>query len=116
MPARSSQRKGPSPNRPNRGPAAAAANRAALIEAGRELFSREGYAVPMSAIARTAGVGQGVLYRHFPTRIELALAVFSDNIDDLERAASNDPSPRAFLTLWQRLVHQTVEGQAVGDL
>ncbi|MEQ1609304.1 MAG: TetR family transcriptional regulator [Hyphomonadaceae bacterium] len=31
---------------------------------------------PLSAIAKTAGVGQGRLYRHFPTREALVLGVY----------------------------------------
>ncbi|WP_420541913.1 TetR/AcrR family transcriptional regulator [Rubrobacter calidifluminis] len=45
----------------------------------------------MSAVAKAAGVGQGSLYRHFPDRIELALAAFEDNVAELERLAS-DPA------------------------
>ena len=59
---------------------------------------------------------QGVLYRHFPSRIELALAVFSDNIDDLERIATADPGPDGFLILWRMLVHQTLESTAFVDV
>ncbi|GAA4775681.1 TetR/AcrR family transcriptional regulator [Microbacterium gilvum] len=81
------EREGP---RPNRGPAAAADNRRALIAAAREEFAAGGLEVAFSAIARRAGVGQGSLYRHFPTKIELAAAVFEDNIDELERAGSLD--------------------------
>ncbi|MGW5240143.1 TetR/AcrR family transcriptional regulator [Monashia sp. NPDC004114] len=121
MPAPQTPRKSPEQNRgsagrPNRGPAAAAANRAALVEAGRELFARDGYDVPMSAIARAAGVGQGVLYRHFPSRVALALAVFSDNIDELERTAAADDDEGGFLSLWRRIVHQTLESTAFVDL
>lgn len=110
----------PAPSRrkshgPNRGPAAAAGNRAALLAAGRELFSRDGYLVPMSAVARAAGVGQGVLYRHFPTRIDLALAVFSENIDEVERLAASDSGPGCFLVLWRRLVEQVIESTAFVD-
>lgn len=79
----------PQPPAPrNRGPAAARANRAALIAAGRSLFAREGYEVPLSAVAREAGVSQGVLYRHFPDRLSLALAVFNETIDALEASAA----------------------------
>lgn len=70
--------------RSNRGPAAAAANRAALIRAAADLFSEQGLATPLSAIAKRAGVGQAVLYRHFRTRGELAFAAFERNLDDLE--------------------------------
>ncbi|MEV6041596.1 helix-turn-helix domain-containing protein [Nonomuraea sp. NPDC052116] len=37
-----------------------------------------GYDAPLSLVARTAGVGQGGLYRHFPDRLGLVLAVFND--------------------------------------
>jgi AcrR family transcriptional regulator len=68
----------------NRGPTAGPANRRALIAAAREVFAESGYNAPLSAVARRAGVGQGSLYRHFPDRIALAVAVFDDNINDLE--------------------------------
>lgn len=73
--------------RENRGRGAAAANRAALIGAAREVFAATGFDAPLSAVARKAGVGQGSLYRHFPDRISLALAVFDDNITQLEALA-----------------------------
>ena len=72
----------------NRGPAAAAENRHAVLAAARELFAERGYEVPMQAIAKRAGVGQGVLYRHFPKRLDLALAVFEENFVRLETAGA----------------------------
>lgn len=74
--------------RANRGPSAAAENRAALIAAARDVFAHSGFDAPLSLIARTAGVGQGSLYRHFPDRASLALAVFEDNIVELEALAA----------------------------
>lgn len=79
--------------RVNRGPRAAADNRAALIAAAREVFASNGFDAPLSQIARTAGVGQGVLYRHFPTRDAIALAVFDENIAEVEALAA-DPATR----------------------
>ncbi|WP_433733553.1 TetR/AcrR family transcriptional regulator [Nocardia sp. CA-129566] len=76
-------------SRANRGPKAAAGNRAALIRAAREVFAENGFDATLSSIARTAGVGQGVLYRHFPTRESLALAVFEENIAEVEELAAN---------------------------
>ena len=69
----------------NRGPAAAAENRAALIVAAREIFAEQGVDAPLSAIAKRAGVGQGSLYRHFPTRGAIAGAAFDANVADIER-------------------------------
>ncbi|MFI6740597.1 TetR family transcriptional regulator [Nonomuraea sp. NPDC050451] len=74
--------------RPNRGPSAAAENRAALVAAAREVFASAGYNAPLSTVARAAGVGQGSLYRHFPDRISLAMAVFEDGVTELEALAA----------------------------
>ncbi|MEW9551918.1 TetR/AcrR family transcriptional regulator [Nonomuraea sp. NPDC050783] len=74
--------------RPNRGPKAAARNRAALIAAARDAFAASGYDASLTDVARAAGVGQGSLYRHFPDRLSLALAVFEDSIAELEALAA----------------------------
>ena len=76
------------PGKANRGPGAAAENRAALVRAAREVFAADGLGAPLSSVARRAGVGQGSLYRHFPDRISLALAVFDDNMVELDALAA----------------------------
>lgn len=73
--------------RENRGPGAAEANRRALLAAALEVFGERGIDAPLSAVAKRAGVGQGSLYRHFPDRASLALAVFEDNVVALEALA-----------------------------
>jgi AcrR family transcriptional regulator len=78
--------------RVNRGPSAAAENRAALIAAARAVFASAGFDAPLSAVARRAGVGQGSLYRHFPNRMSLAVAVFEDNIAAMETLAAEPGS------------------------
>ncbi|MYV50005.1 helix-turn-helix domain-containing protein [Streptomyces sp. SID2888] len=75
---------------PNEGPKAAARNRAALIAAAREIYAESGLQAPLSAIARRAGVGQGVLYRHFPDRAAVAIAVLEENVRQIEQAAAAD--------------------------
>ncbi len=106
---------GPSTRAGNRGPAAAAENRLSLLWAARELFAERGYAVPLSAIARAAGVGQAVLYRHFPRRVDLAFAVFEENFARLDAAASH-PGPDAFERLFDLLVEQMVESVGFVEL
>lgn len=103
------------PRRGNRGPAAATANHRALLDAARRVFAADGYHAPLSAIAREAGVGQGVLYRHFPTRLDLAHAVFAENLAALEQIAAV-PGPESFGTLWHRLVQMTVEASAFVEM
>ena len=79
----------PDERRPaNGGPRAAARNRAALVTAAREIYARDGLDAPLSAIARQAGVGQGVLYRHFPDRAAVAIAVLEENVRQMEQAAA----------------------------
>ncbi|MFJ7327723.1 TetR family transcriptional regulator [Streptomyces cyaneofuscatus] len=72
----------------NDGPKAAARNRAALIAAAREVYAEHGLDAPLSRIARRAGVGQGVLYRHFPDRAAVANAVLEENVREVEQAAA----------------------------
>ncbi|WP_227982057.1 TetR/AcrR family transcriptional regulator [Nocardia spumae] len=74
--------------RANRGPKAAAENRRALVRAARDVFAENGFDAPLSSIARAAGVGPGVLYRHFPNRESMILAVFDDNIVAIEEVAN----------------------------
>ena len=68
----------------NRGPSAGPENRLALLAAAQEVFATQGFAAPLSAVARRAGVGQGSLYRHFPDRTALAIEIFDENITALE--------------------------------
>ncbi|QYN25914.1 TetR/AcrR family transcriptional regulator [Amycolatopsis sp. DSM 110486] len=55
-------------------------NRDRILSAAREVFAAEGLDVPMREIARRAGVGPATLYRHFPTKEDLAGAAFADQL------------------------------------
>jgi len=100
--------------RPNRGPAAAADNRRALIAAAREVYAEGGLGAPFSAVAKRAGVGQGSLYRHFPDRTALAVAVFEDNVRELEDYTN--PPDRTIDDLLDRVVDQAVVSTALIEL
>jgi AcrR family transcriptional regulator len=100
--------------RANRGPAAGPENRRALIAAAREVYAAEGLGAPFSAVAKRAGVGQGSLYRHFPDRTALAVAVFDENIADLEEYTS--PEGRTIDDLLDRVVDQAMVSTAFIDL
>jgi AcrR family transcriptional regulator len=58
-------------------------NRDRLLEAARAVFSAGGPEASLEAVARTAGVGIGTLYRHFPTREALFEAVYRDEIQQM---------------------------------
>nr|WP_277628314.1 TetR/AcrR family transcriptional regulator [Arsenicicoccus dermatophilus] len=49
--------------------------RRAILDAAYEAFTEQGLDVPMDQIARAAGVGVGTLYRRFPDRTSLVVAV-----------------------------------------
>lgn len=99
--------------RSNRGPAAAADNRAALLRAAIEVFSEQGPDAPLSAIAKRAGVSQGVLYRHFRSRGELAFAAFERNLDDLDLIVERGGSLAEVLS---EVVAQVTEAAALIEL
>jgi AcrR family transcriptional regulator len=62
-------------------------SRAALLDAARELFAESGE-VRMHEIARRAGIGRATLYRHFPDRSAVGLAIFAEELAGLERLAA----------------------------
>jgi AcrR family transcriptional regulator len=71
-------------------------NREAVLAAARERFGECGLDCQMEDIARTAGVGVGTVYRHFPTKRDLFAALVADRFQRLaERArealAEDDP-------------------------
>lgn len=59
----------------------AARNRAALVQAARDAFTRGGEDVSLEGVAKAAGVGIGTLYRNFPTRDDLVAAVYGSELD-----------------------------------
>ena len=72
-----------------------------LIAAAREAFTAHGPNAPLDDIARTAGVGAGTLYRHFPTRLALFEAVYRDSVERLcadgEWLAATEPPAEALV-------------------
>jgi len=65
----------------------ARANRDRILAVAREALTADPE-TPLSAIGKAAGVGQGTLYRHFPTREALALAIYRKEINALAALAS----------------------------
>jgi AcrR family transcriptional regulator len=57
-------------------------NRARILEAARDAFAEDGR-TSMNQVALRAGVGAGTLYRNFPTREDLVLAVYRHEVDRL---------------------------------
>jgi AcrR family transcriptional regulator len=90
---------GPLPRR-----ADARRNYDALLEAATSAFA-EDVDVPLEEIARRAGVGIGTLYRHFPNRDTLVLAVYRRDVGQLIDAAAelqHSRPPFEALAEWMR--------------
>ncbi|MEV0842024.1 TetR/AcrR family transcriptional regulator [Actinocatenispora sera] len=86
----------------------AAANRDRIVEAARAELSRSNGAVDelkLHLVAKSAGVGQGTLYRHFPTREHLLAEAYREELTELVDAVaalSAQHSPLDALTCWLR--------------
>src|SRR6201988_4020204 len=62
-------------------------NRERVLEAAKTAFGAGGPEGSLEAVARTAGVGIGTLYRHFPTRAALYEAVYRREVQQLAELA-----------------------------
>lgn len=82
-------------------------NRDRILEAAREAYAAHGIDVPVTTIARRAGVGVATLYRRFPTRADLVAEAFSEQLAVCVAAlddALRDPDPwRGFRTLIEKV-------------
>jgi AcrR family transcriptional regulator len=79
-------------------------NEQTLLAAAAAVFVASGVDAPIREIAAAAGVGIGTIYRHFPTRADLIVAVFRHQVEACAEAgptllASAD-SPFGALRQW----------------
>jgi AcrR family transcriptional regulator len=56
-------------------------NQQTLLTAAAEVFVTSGVDAPIREIAGRAGVGIGTIYRHFPTRADLVVAVYRHQVE-----------------------------------
>jgi len=66
---------------PARKRADARRNERTLLEAAAAVFVASGVDAPVRDIAAAAGVGMGTLYRHFPRRSDLVVAVYRHQVE-----------------------------------
>ncbi len=74
-----------------------------LLKAATEVFGESGVDAPVREIAERAGVGLGTVYRHFPQRSDLIVAVFQSSVDscaDAAPALAKEYSPITALSFW----------------
>ncbi|MFG2867457.1 TetR/AcrR family transcriptional regulator [Streptomyces sp. NPDC048338] len=82
-------------------------NQQTLLDAAAAVFASSGLDAPVREIAAEAGVGLGTLYRHFPTRADLVIAVYRHQVDTCADAGPDllaaGPTPFAALERWVEL-------------
>src|SRR6202045_2177927 len=84
-------------------------NRERVLEAAKAVFSAGGAEASLEAVARTAGVGIGTLYRHFPTRETLFEAVYRNEVEQLVKLAGDLGASLPPLEALRRWMHANVE-------
>ncbi|MFC7330438.1 TetR/AcrR family transcriptional regulator [Marinactinospora rubrisoli] len=79
-------------------------NQENLLDAAAAIFVTSGVEAPIRDIAAKAGVGTATIYRHFPTRADLIIAVYRHQVDSLAEAGptllKNSATPYAALGQW----------------
>lgn len=95
-------------------------NRERVLQVAREAMSGGGLTVSFHEIARRAGVGVGIVHRHFPTKEALVEAVTlaraADLVADAHALATAEDAGAAFFG-WFRLVAERASAdQALRDL
>jgi AcrR family transcriptional regulator len=79
-------------------------NEQALLDAAAAVFVEAGVQAPVRRIAARAGVGVATIYRHFPTRADLIVAVYRHQVEACAAAGpallKTAGSPLAALHQW----------------
>ncbi|WP_405056742.1 TetR/AcrR family transcriptional regulator [Kribbella sp. NBC_01505] len=82
-------------------------NEQKLLAAAAEVFVQSGVDAPIREIAVRAGVGTGTIYRNFPTRADLIVAVYRRQVEDCAevgpRLLAELDSPLEALRQWMDL-------------
>ncbi|MBE3000733.1 TetR/AcrR family transcriptional regulator [Nocardiopsis sp. HNM0947] len=96
---------GKGPGRPARGKRAdARRNEGTLLEAAAAVFATSGVEAPVRDIAARAGVGMGTIYRHFPKRADLIIAVYRHQVETCAEAGpellASSATPYGALARW----------------
>ncbi|SIN41171.1 TetR/AcrR family transcriptional regulator [Micromonospora cremea] len=79
-------------------------NEKALLDAAAAVFVTSGVEAPVRDIAAKSGVGTGTIYRHFPTRADLIIAVYRHQVEACAEAGpallASSATPHAALGRW----------------
>ena len=99
------------PKRPD-----AQTRRAQLLDAADAVFTAHGVNAPLELVVEHAGVGRATLYRQFPDRHAILIALIERSADRLEaQARALDDEPEAFFTLLATMAQRIVRSPALSD-
>jgi AcrR family transcriptional regulator len=94
-------------------------NRQRVLDAAVQAFSHDGADVPLEKIARSAGVGIGTLYRHFPTREALVEAAYRNELgrlcDSAGELLTELPADRALRVWMDRYIDYMATKRGMAD-
>jgi AcrR family transcriptional regulator len=92
-------------------------NRSAILRAAADVFALQGFDVTLADIAARAGVSRTTLYRHFPDRASLGLAIFEHHLQDLEQLAGKlATQDDALLTVLDALMENFASSAGLADV
>ena len=94
----------------------AATRRAQLLDAADAVFRVHGVNAPLELVVERAGVGRATLYRQFPDRHAILLALMERSVERLQaRAQALGERPDAFFLLLQYLADRIVRSPVLSD-
>src|ERR1700728_236662 len=91
-------------------------NRDRILEVAKQEFTRSGATASLEEIAKKAGVGPGTLYRHFPTREVLLVAVDRSEMEETaaaQRTFADTMPPVEALQAWLLLFVDAVDTKQI---
>ncbi len=97
----------------------AARNRARIVEAAIEVFAEHGLEASTAEVAERAGVGEATLYRRFPTKDDLIVAILETQMDEVIAIADEclaDPDPgRGVERFLSEMVERSVANRGISE-
>ncbi|SDD61116.1 TetR/AcrR family transcriptional regulator [Actinokineospora iranica] len=95
-------------------------NRVRIVVAAREVFAAHGLSVTLDDVARSAGVGVGTVYRRFPNKEALVIAVFDHVLDEittlLDKTAADEDAWRGLTGLITAIAERQAADRGLFDL
>jgi AcrR family transcriptional regulator len=94
-------------------------NHARVLEAARAVFAEHGIDAPITLIAEQAGVGIGTVFRRFPTKQDLVVALIQQRgeqlVDAAEAALASDKPGEAFRSFFSLAAEQQIRDRGFCD-